>query len=330
MQLSYYLVGASVLMMFITASCTNRKSGLYELDFSDAQYVTPDTFHIEETIMFPWGMRAIGSNLITANGKRDTIFDAFTIPEISYTSSGIIKGAGPDEVPFAILTTLERAPQPDCLTFLSGVPSELVTIHVPDFHIVDKSIHKMPEGWPGEQNMVKLRGDTVVAQRYDMPLNWIIVDGYGNTVASLDIPVPDDIMTAAGNDQWNKLVIHSAIGLPSPDGSRVAICTKVYPSVFIFDSKGNKINTVTMPYIAQIANYILCADSNREAIYVCYHDPSDKEYKECTIAVIDWNGNYIRSYIVSGPAAPITVNEDGTYLYYRGNPEDENLYRIKL
>ena len=329
MKVVYYLVAFSVLLI-MTESCTNRKSGSLELDFSDARYVTPDTFHIEETIMFPWGMRAVGPNLITANHKRDTIFDAFTIPELSYTSSGIIKGAGPDEVPYAMLTTLERTSQPDCLTFLSGVPSELVTIHVPDFHIIDKSVHKMPEGWPGEQSMLRLRGDTVVAQRFDMPLEWIIVDGYGNTVATLDIPVPDDIMAAAGNDEWNNMVIHSSIGLPSPDGSRVAICTKVYPSVFIFDSKGNKINTVTMPYVAQISGYILSADSNREAIYVCYHDPSDKEFKECTIAVIDWDGNYIKSYKVPGPAAPITVDEYGRYLYYSGHPEDDNLYRIKL
>lgn len=322
---------AIVLSMSAASGCTDKTTGSHELDFSDAQSVTPDTFHIEETIMFPWGMRAVGPNLITANHKRDTIFDAFTIPEISYISSGIIKGAGPDEVPYAMLLTLERAPQPDCLTFLSGVPSELVTIHVPDFHIVDKSVHKMPEGWPGEQNMFKLSGDTVVAQRFDMPLEWIIVDGDGNTVATLDIPVPDDIIRAAGNDQWNNMVIHSAIGLPSPDGSRVAICTKVYPSVFIFDSKGNKINTVTMPYVAQIAGYIVSADSNREAIYVCYHDPADTENKEYTIAVIDWDGNYIKSYSIHHSlASPITVDEDGTYLYFSGKPEDDNLYRIKL
>lgn len=319
--------------MFSAASCMGEKSvtGTTEFDFSDARHVSPDTFKIDDSILlYPWGMRACGSNLIVASDKRDTIFDVFTIPEIRYKSSGIIKGSGPDEVAHAMLTTLERAPQPDCLTFLTGVPSEIVTVHVPDLHVVDKSVHRMPEGWHGEQNMLKPGGDTVLAQRFDMPLDWIIADGDGNTVATLDVPVPDDILAAAGNDEWNRMLMHSAIGLRSPDGSRVAICTKVYPSVFIFDSRGNKIGRANMPYEAQIAGYIVSADSNSEGIYVCYHDPADKEFKESTIVVIDWNGNYVKSYIVPGQVTPLTVDEEGKYIYYGGHRDENNLYQLSI
>ena len=122
-------------------------------------------------------LRASGETLVMLNHKRDPIFDAFAIPEVEYVSSGISKGEGPEEVANVMPLSLERSTRPGQFTFLTGVPSEIVTIQTPDFKIIDKSRHRMPEGWPGEQNMLIIKGDTVLAQRFSEPLDWIIAEG---------------------------------------------------------------------------------------------------------------------------------------------------------
>ncbi|MBD5347599.1 MAG: hypothetical protein HDR92_10815 [Bacteroides sp.] len=330
MRFFYLLTTVSVLSLLIPTSCANNESGSLELDFSGAVKVVPDSFKIENIVINPVVMRVGGASLVLLNHKRDTIFDAFSTPDLTYESSGITAGNGPDEVPMVMWTTLEHGLEPDCLTFLTGTPSEIVTMSVPDFRIVGRQVHKMPPGWPGEQDMLMVRGDTVLAQRFDEPVDWVIVDGRGNCVATLDIPVPDDMIALAGDDSFTRMLIHSSIGLAAPDGSRVAVCTKIYPSVNIFDNEGRRIITVSMPYTPDLKNSILAADCNSKGIYICYHDSADKENKEYIIASIDWNGHLMQSYRISGLlAAPMAVDNEGRYVYF-GGYDDDNLYRITL
>lgn len=322
----------SVFLALIPLGCANGESGSSELDFSGATDVTPDTFKIGNCVLNAFAMRVSGSNLVLMNHKRDTIFDAFSTPELSYESSGITIGAGPDEVPMVMPTTLERGLQPDQLTFLTGIPSQIVTVRVPDFSIVDRRIHKMPDSWHGEQNMLRIKGDTVLAQHFDGDTEWCIIDGSGNRVATLDLPIPDDIRALAGDDAFMKMAIHSSIGLAAPDGSRVAVCTKAYPTVNIFDSEGSRVRTLWMPYVAEFRiNAILSADCNNKGIYFCYRNPADKDMQEFIVAAIDWDGNLMKSYRISDVMpAPLAVDADGEYLYFGGLSDEDTLYRIKL
>lgn len=323
----------SILLALVPAGCAGGGSGSEELDFSGAVSVEPDSFRVDGCMLNVFAMRVGGSSLVVLNNKRDTIFDAFSTPGLSYESSGITIGAGPDEVPMIMPTTLEHGLQPDLLTFLTGIPSEIVTVRVPDFRIADRRIHKMPDGWHGEQNMLMVRGDTVLAQHFDEPVDWVIVDGRGSRVATLDIPVPDDIQALAGDDRFLNLVIHSSIGLVAPGGSRVAVCTRVYPTVNIFDLEGNHVKTLSVPYIPDLktGNTILCADCNSRGIYLCYHDPADKDNKEFIVAAIDWDGNLMQSYRISGVMpAPLAVDSEGQFIYFGGYSTEDTLYRIKL
>ena len=331
MQSISHIWRASLWCLLLCVGCTPTKvDAPQEVDLSAAEYVSADTFHVDQCVLNTFWLRASGETLVMLNHKRDPIFDAFAIPEVEYVSSGISKGEGPEEVANVMPLSLERSTRPGQFTFLTGVPSEIVTIRTPDFKIIDKSRHRMPEGWPGEQNMLIIKGDTVLAQRFSEPLDWIIAEGEGNIVSILDITIPDDIKIMAGDDVWANMVIHSAIGLASPDGSRVAVCPKMYPMVFIFDDKGNKIRTLTMPYTAQMKNYILSADCNSDAIYICYHDPADTDYTSSIVVAIDRDGNVGKIYKVPGPAAPMTVDDTGRYIFYTGSADDNTIYRIKL
>lgn len=322
---------ALTLLMLIQSGCVDRESGNSELDLTGAEDAVVDTFRIDNHVLNVFAMRVSGSNLVLLNHKRDTIFDALSTPELTYESSGIVKGSGPDEVSMIMQTTLEHGLQPDHLTFLTGIPSEIVTIQVPEFRIVERERHRMPEGWYGEQNMLKVKGDIVLAQHFDGAMEWSIIDGRGNRVATLDLPVPEEIVELAGDDVITGMAIHSSIGLASPDGSRVAVCTTVYPSINIFDSEGRKIRTVTIPYTPQLKKHIMCADSNGKGIYISYRDPSVDDKKEYFVAAIDWDGNMMKSYRVSGVVpAPIAVDPEGQYLYFGGIYDEDVLYRIRL
>lgn len=314
----------------IVAGCSSAKSSYEEVDFADALTADPDTFQLD-VLMWPSGMKATGGNLVVQNMKRDTIFDLFTLPDVVYSGSGIIKGSGPDEVIAALPLSLNRGFQSGQLTFSSGLPSQVAVMRVPGFRITDNRRHEMPDGWVGEQNMMLLCGDTVLAQQFTLPLDWIIVDGTGNVVTTLDIPMPDDIKTAAGNDERARMMSRTAYAVPLPDRSRFAICTRVYPSVSIFDREGRNITTLTMPYAPVLkGNYITSCDANEQGIYLVYHDVEKGMDDGYVIAAIDWDGNLMKAYNVPGPIGAVTVDDESNAVYFTGDGYDNCIYRVNL
>lgn len=103
MNISKTLLGLSAVMawglMCVLQGCGS--SGAYEtdreIDLSTSEWAEPDSVAVDQ-ILFPWGVRVADSTLLILNIKRDTVFDAYKLPDLAYIGSGVTRGAGPAEI----------------------------------------------------------------------------------------------------------------------------------------------------------------------------------------------------------------------------------------
>ena len=329
MKISTISIALLGLVIVVAGSCADKGKETQFFDLRSGHEVEIDSV-LADCVLAPAGMAMAGDELVVANFNRDTIFDVFELPSLRRVRSGGVVGQGPGELSSDQVMSLQEYDNYSVsLKDMFGGGVDI--INVSDFEITDNIRLKIPEKWNYVQHAGFLSDDRQLLQCGDMPMNWVIVDRDGETVAEMSPEVPSELL-ATNDDYFGKRLIRSAHFAAPRQKDVIAICAKCYPAVDFYDGKGTLKSRMVSEFTPgdRPQMWAIYVRSTEERLYVNYHNPADTEFTRSTIVVFDWDGNVRDVYQIGKAVGVFAVDEKNGKIYFSSYGDNDYLYKFDI
>ena len=320
------LVAALILVFVACASCSKEQQTSY-LPIEGEIEVHLDSI-ISQPPLNAMSMVATKDFLVVANAGRDSIIDIYTLPSGEFIGSGVVAGEGPGEIVRPDIRTLAVINE-NIINIQTGKPGVSADISLPNLKVTAKS-YTLPSQWDFAQAIVPVDNGYIM-QEGSLPNNWALTDNTGNIKTVFHTEIPKSIAEKTSGNEFAQILAKTSVGLYSKEAGRMAICYKMFPEIHLFDINGEKKNILKndSPWTGD-ALWIVGAQSTSGAIYINIHNPSDKDFSESSIIVIDWNGNVKSCYKVPKAVGAFCVAENIRTIFFTGYHESDYIFKFDI
>lgn len=318
-----------LLLCLVLTICSCSKVDKSTIDISRGIEVEIDSV-ASGCVLLPVSMRIIDDMLVLGNNKRDTICDIFSLPDLGHIGSGLVKGNAPDAVLSPIVHTMTAYPGGN-VCMLTGHPGVVAVVSIPTFSVIQRRPIMTPPEWPFPGAVEPVGYESVFTHNADLPCDWALLDKDGNSLAAMPCNVPPEIDRDIPDEDIEKRLIRSSIGLVSPDHTRFAVILKCMPVISLYKKDGSLVNLIEVPHTYKGPyGWVLSAISTNDCIYVNFRSPEDNAAGRVAVAAIDWEGNLIKVYKVAKPVGAFCVDEKRAKIYFTTVNDDDNIYSFRL
>lgn len=325
-----------VLCTITLLSCRPSKDVKHYNDFQEKSLLSSQSITVPAPLWYPRGMFVCNRSLVVLNEKVDTLFQVYSLPDLSYQCSFGIKGEGPDDFQMPAIQALAHDGQGFTLldltqlkhiSFEKGIPvirSEKLPFDFSYYNGMVKlseSLYCCDAGFEEEKEFMFLRPGSAPQLWGDYPEG---VERFKETLAR--------------NQAYGKVAV------AKPDGEKFAAFYRSIRRYRIYDTEGVLQTDVILdmepgnkqPDLDGESNYIhtISAFATDNYIYTLDLDMTPKEIMEQkrmpVIRTYTWDGVPAKQYQLDRFVSSFTVDEPNKTIYATFVEDESHIYKFQL